>query len=507
MPYNDARIKDKIRGCLIGGAAGDALGYPVELMTEKQIKARFGEKGLTDYFIDFDSNRALVSDDTQMTLFTANGILYWETRGELKGIAASVDKYIAKSYTDWLWTQLYKYGEKEPDSSVSWLLSVPELYSKRAPGNACFAALLRRTSKDVPDSFISSPINDSKGCGGLVRVAPLGLDKRFIHEPAFSAAEVAAISHSHPLGYLSAAVFAQMINGIVFENMELPDAIQFGLRGAERHFGNNKYFKDLSIILNKAICLSGNQSSDSENFHVLGDGLFAEEVLSMSIYCALRYRDDFSNGIISAVNHGGYSGSIGAVTGSILGAILGYETIPDKWKRNLELSELILEIADDLERGCVLIDDYDCDDVWERKYVQCKRVGKPTCNGSLSKEERNAKHIRHTFKYCPLAPISEPEEKTVTIIHSDGLVEIKEYVGRKVTSRICKQVSKEEFSILVNKMETSEYEPSFICDAMSYASILYSDGKVRRFTQSPVCIDDFIERLKFNSTFVITVDI
>lgn len=40
---------DKFRGCLIGGAAGDALGYAVEFLDEETIFSRYGENGITGY--------------------------------------------------------------------------------------------------------------------------------------------------------------------------------------------------------------------------------------------------------------------------------------------------------------------------------------------------------------------------------------------------------------------------------------------------------------------------
>ncbi len=77
---------DKIRGCLIGGAAGDALGYAVEFDSESQIFMRFGKEGIRAYAPDPVSGKAQISDDTQMTLFTANGILFGDTRAALRGI-------------------------------------------------------------------------------------------------------------------------------------------------------------------------------------------------------------------------------------------------------------------------------------------------------------------------------------------------------------------------------------------------------------------------------------
>ena len=55
--------------------------------------------------------------------------------------------------------------------------------------------------------------------------------------------------------------------------------------------------------------------------------------------------------MIAAVNHGGDSDSTGAVTGNILGAAVGYEAIPQFFKEDLELHDVILHMADDLYRG------------------------------------------------------------------------------------------------------------------------------------------------------------
>lgn len=100
---------DKIRGALIGGAIGDALGYPVEFMTLDRITGKYGELGITAYELDRASGKALISDDTQMTLFTANGILFGETRGRMRGIGASPHDYVAMAYQDWLTTQYADY--------------------------------------------------------------------------------------------------------------------------------------------------------------------------------------------------------------------------------------------------------------------------------------------------------------------------------------------------------------------------------------------------------------
>ena len=98
---------DKFRGCLIGGAAGDALGYAVEFLSESFIRSRFGPEGIREYRLQ--DGLARISDDTQMTLFTANGLLYGETRGCLRGIMGYPSNYVAIAYREWYKTQIESF--------------------------------------------------------------------------------------------------------------------------------------------------------------------------------------------------------------------------------------------------------------------------------------------------------------------------------------------------------------------------------------------------------------
>ena len=72
---------------------------------------------------------------------------------------------------------------------------------------------------------------------------------------------------------------------------------------------------------------------------------------SIALFCALKHFDSFEDAMIAAVNHGGDSDSTGAVTGNILGTAIGYKAIPQYYKDDLEMHNLILHMADDLYRG------------------------------------------------------------------------------------------------------------------------------------------------------------
>jgi len=369
---------DKIRGSFVGGAAGDALGYAIEFSVEKEIFSKYGKSGITEYELDALTGNAVISDDTQMTLFTANGLLVGDTRGCMRGIQGPPRIYVASAYTDWLRTQEMTFEEsmKEPrrpiSDSASWLLDVPELYKRRAPGNTCLSAL--RYGKLMGDDFIKEHLNNSKGCGGVMRVAPLALNYHWmnIEKLDYEGAQIAAITHGHSLGYMPAAVLTHIINRIVFseEKMSLKEIVSEAERTTETIFEGDKHLKELIDLIDLAVELSENRDSDLDNIHRLGEGWVAEETLAIAIYCALRHQDDFSAGIIAAVNHKGDSDSTGAVTGNILGALLGYDAIDDKWKKDLELHDVIIEMADDVCHGCQMSEYSDYEDPdWFRKYI------------------------------------------------------------------------------------------------------------------------------------------
>ena len=63
---------DRIRGALLAGAVGDALGAPVEFMSLTEILRQFGPDGIGDY-VPYAGRPGAITDDTQMTLFTAEG--------------------------------------------------------------------------------------------------------------------------------------------------------------------------------------------------------------------------------------------------------------------------------------------------------------------------------------------------------------------------------------------------------------------------------------------------
>ena len=346
-------LQDRIRGSLIGGAIGDALGYPVEFIYSfGEIQKRYGERGITrldtkQHWLEDEeqAGKAVVSDDTQMTLYTANGLLNAKKQG------VSLKYGICRAYIEWYLTQI---GKKSPKYKDCWISDVPELNHRRAPGNTCMSSL---------DEIYrgKEPMNNSKGCGGVMRVAPIPLyasveDRMSVDEAELLAGEAAEITHQHPLGYISAALMSHVIYRLVRDIEPTQESmkcyIMEGVDMIRKHY--KAYHNDverMAELAERAIFLLDNGKTDLENIGHLGEGWTGEEALAIALYCALKHFDSFEDAMIAAVNHGGDSDSTGAVTGNILGAAIGYEAIPQYYKEDLEMHNLILHMADDLYRG------------------------------------------------------------------------------------------------------------------------------------------------------------
>lgn len=346
-------LQDRIRGSLIGGAIGDALGYPVEFIySYEEIQKRYGERGITrldtnQHWLGEDEQvgKAVVSDDTQMTLFTANGLL------NAKRQKSNMKYGICRAYIEWYLTQVGKWSNKYKDC---WIARIPELNKRRAPGNTCMSSLYAIYSG-------REPMNNSKGCGGVMRIAPIPLyaavDNRMdISDADKLAGDAAEITHQHPLGFISAALMSHVIYRLALDIEPTKDSMKrYIMEGvAELHRLYNAYHNDverMAELAERVIFLIDNGKTDLENIGHLGEGWTGEEALAIALYCALKHFDSFEEAMIAAVNHGGDSDSTGAVTGNILGAAVGYEAIPQFYKDDLEMHDLILHMADDLYRG------------------------------------------------------------------------------------------------------------------------------------------------------------
>ncbi len=384
-PKLTPRTKDQVLGCMVGGAVGDALGYAVEFASYDSIVKKYGEKGITRFELD-RHGVAEISDDTQMSLFTAAGILLGMTREFMRGVMGRIDTYCHWTYLDWFHTQ--EWTSRHKDARVdSWLMDVPELYSRRAPGSTCLAALL---SLDEG----REARNNSCGCGGVMRTAPLALlnylhgyadgDKSFCD---MCAAEAARITHKHPLGFIPSAILNDILMQILEDSgrrriEEYVEEALLRLHEIVSQEDEGKKYGELwpdeirkqKRLLKKALDLAATDIEDHYAIESIGGGWTGHEALAIAIYSAAKHRDSFEDAVVSCVNHSGDSDSTGAICGNIMGCLLGRNAIPAYYTEKLELLGVIEEMANDLYTGCI-ISEYDHygspeKERWDMKYCE-----------------------------------------------------------------------------------------------------------------------------------------
>lgn len=333
--------RNRFRGCLLGGAVGDALGAPVEFMTRAEILRQHGPGGITAY-APGHAGAGTITDDTQMTLFTAEGLLRAWVRGCFNG-RASIPDITRLAYLRWLHTQHETPGAENAGAAEldGWLIRQDELHHQRAPGHTCLTAL----REPPPDG---TPLNESKGCGGVMRVAPVGLflwlagGPRAPHHAFRLAAELAALTHGHPTGQLSAGALAALV--LLLADGEALARALVATRGILAQYPGHE--ETLHAML-QAEALAGSPLAPAAAIATLGQGWIAEEALAIAVYCALVGRS-FRDGVILAVNHDGDSDSTGSIAGNLLGAMHGVDAIPAEWLEPLELRDVINQVADDL---------------------------------------------------------------------------------------------------------------------------------------------------------------
>ncbi len=400
---------EKIKGCLYGGALGDALGYPVEFLDRDSIMQHYGPGGIRNLVVDKETGKAIVSDDTQMTLFSAVGLMYVDTRYCTYGALSEPYHYIQNVYGYWYRTQ--DPAADIDNSPGAWIFYDKRLHHRRAPGTTCMEALRHYIAHD------HSYKNDSKGCGGIMRVAPFAIyngfhgklkDERF----ASIAGDCARTTHHNPMGYIPAAYLVLLLRKLVrYDANAVPssflqrlfkirkkwfiiDSSREALTPLDSMYG--KEFPDavvaIKALVDKVISLANTADLPcADAISQLGEGWIAEETLAIALYCAMEYADSsidsVERALIAAVNHSGDSDSTGSVCGQIMGALLGYEALPKKWISKLEMTDLLDEIADDLYSGCQLHEQYldpnpptPQDEAWIRKYIHCKPSHITKCN-------------------------------------------------------------------------------------------------------------------------------
>ena len=212
-----------------------------------------------------------------------------------------------------------------------------------------------------------------------MRVAPIALypyPNESVQEIGRLGGEAAEITHQHPLGIYPAAMLVHLIYRILNDPPNatvLEDIIEEALAMHElKDFPKETSY--MKALVDQAIRLSQKDMDDEAAIRQIGEGWTGDEAYAIAVYCVLKYRNDFEKAVVASINHSGDSDSTGAITGNIMGALLGRKAIPDYYIENLELLPVIEELAQDLFTGCIIEESATIDtpqkEMWYKKYVR-----------------------------------------------------------------------------------------------------------------------------------------
>ena len=315
----------RVLGALLGGALGDAFGHAVELDGPDRIRERFGPRGLREPLAE--DGRLVASDDTQMTLFTVEALALALAGGQAASLPGVLEQ-VRRGCLDWLLTQDADATLSLPPSAGN-LLHEPLLHVSRSPGHTSIAAL-----HAGGDGSPERPINDARGCGGVVRVAPLGFLPHRLDADA--AAELglraAALTHGHADGHFPAALMAACVRELV-AGCPLDEALDRAVAAVARHEGAAGTLR--AVARARELAAAGTQVHEAA-VASLGAGWNADEALAVGVYAALA-GDGLREVLAIAANQDGDSDAAAGLAGQLHGASRGVAELPLDWLQRLDL--------------------------------------------------------------------------------------------------------------------------------------------------------------------------
>ncbi len=306
---------NNIKGAMAAAAIGAALGNPSGLLT----------------------------DDIQMALFTAEGLILSKVRSDYRD-QDDITEPVFHSLLRWLYTQqvhmmgdlVNQFGTCAVQDGI--LMGHKELFSLRNPCDTCLA-VLTSGKMGTPEY----PPNNAKDPGALVRTLPVGLAFSDPENAFDQGCKTAAITHGHPDAILSSGFFAALISHII-AGQPLP----WAMTGAMKILQSSPDHENMTAVIEKASSLSSSADPVPETINRHFNERSAAHVLGAGLFSALCYQNDLNRGLLLSVDHAGSIDETGAVAGAILGAAKGYDALPAQLLAGLELKSVILEMADDI---------------------------------------------------------------------------------------------------------------------------------------------------------------
>lgn len=311
---------DRLLGCLLCGALGDAFCAPFEGMEPGEASSS------QDMNIYLQNPCHEFTDDTQMTLFTLEA-LHIEPTSDA----------VYRAYLRWFDTQ-YGPGAVTDEAVLSegHLHEIPEIWSLRQPGHTCIDSL-----RSGVRGTIAKPISNSLGNGTVMRSAPFGFTDHLPDEDISNlSSNCAAITHGDPDAWISAGIFSVLIHNLLQEK-----SIYRAFLDTQTFLDKNKlpnsnrsyhcFFQGFDYLYHDA---AHQQILDN-----LGEGWTGPEALGLGLLFAGSYKD-LESMLIAIANHGGDTDTIASIAGNIWGAAHGALSISMDI-RLLQLIDVIREMA------------------------------------------------------------------------------------------------------------------------------------------------------------------
>lgn len=359
--------QDAYRGCLLGLAIGDAMGYPVDTKTWGQIQEDYGPYGLMGY--DLRNGYAEVSSHTQIASFSCNGLLLGQTRGQVYGKMAPFVRYVHLAQQEWAIGQR-RYDQ--PSRNHCWVFRVSDLRHRHCTDTRMVETL----NRNGPGS-LEEPVNRYDTPASLASAIAAGLFREAgkLGKPEADrlGAECVALTHGHPHAFLPGAVVAHLIGDCLrYRDVPLKPMVKKALQALQEQFVREfpREVGQITALVEQAVSLAEERLVQPFNAMEQLKCDTGTEVLAGALYAALLCEEDFDNAMVVAVNHSGRSAAVGCLTGAILGAKMGEQALPDFYLEGLYLTEVMQELADDLVHGCPMVKGnllFDGD--WESKYL------------------------------------------------------------------------------------------------------------------------------------------
>lgn len=267
-----SRLRRTVKDAVYGVAVGDALGVPVEFKARDTYRIDGMTGGGT-----YDKPAGTFSDDTSMTLATANSIR----------ICGGIDlDDMRERYRVWLFDGAYV-----PDGDVFDV------------GNTTAVALRSGKGQDG---------ERDNGNGSLMRIVPLAFVEDVTDEQIEA---VSAITHSHEIAKRACVIYVRFAQALL-DGASIAEAISaLGDLAAAAPFDRVARIADLA--------------RDD-----IGSTGYVVDTLEAALWC-LATTGSFESAVLAAVNLGGDTDTVGAVTGGLAGIAYGYKAIPPAWIRAL----------------------------------------------------------------------------------------------------------------------------------------------------------------------------